>query len=549
MSPFTFGRLCGELRGSDLTPEMNKEFGQSNLSPPLFTPRHGLCNGRSAREHRDDSQSGRTSTRSSQGKWSKSGILHGSGFTIRHNGLSPCSDYNEGSSKTKARSVATPVSDSSSTSPNTNHLFNRLELIPLGSLGKGSSGRVFKAFHVTSLTVVAVKSVQVFDATKQRQVLAEIKALYHNILPLARRGGIEPEVDPAKSLDRSISMRLAEQEESGSDRCPYIVGFYDAFLNQNDGTINMVLEWMDEGSLQDLIDKSGPLSVEQISRVLHCVLRGVKDLHERRILHRDIKPSNILLSSVSGLAKLSDFGISHDLGCKSQAITFVGSLSYMAPERVNGAEAGYSYPADIWSIGLTLFVCVTGYYPFQKAYEESGFWGVAHAVNDLPIPRVAECTDRAIPSELCDLIDQCLQRSPEDRPTAKELLAHPFLTGTSAFNPALGRNSMTNFWYDMGIERRFAHRLIALDLLLRKAAAYHASHSIQLQHTLPRFSRKALVALMKQLGLPHEGSLVEAKLGELRKRAQKLVKVDQDETHRINLHRSSFNPDYLETTM
>lgn len=466
---------------------------------------------------------------------------------MRHNGLSPCSDSVDGSSTTTSRQAdgSTPT-----TSPTASHLFNSLELIPIGSLGKGSSGSVFKALHVSSLTVVAVKSVQIFDASQRRQVLAEIKALYQNLLPLSPHRESESQCDPAKSLDRSISLRRAEEESTTIDRCPYILGFYDAFVDQSDGSINMVLEWMDQGSLQDVINESGPLSVFQIARVLHCVLRGVKHLHERRILHRDIKPSNILMSSVTGLAKLSDFGISHDLGLKSQAMTFVGSLSYMAPERVRGGEAGYSYPADIWSIGLAIFVGITGRYPFQRAFEESGFWGVAHAVHDLPIPRVSDYATNDIPAELCDLVDRCLQRKPQDRPTAQELLEHPFLHNLFPFQAVMKQNKrfQEESLMDKGLMKDKEKRL---DKLLELAASYHVSNSIKLQHTLPRFSREALESLMKQLGLPHDDGIVQAKLDKLRRIAHGLLRGSYSQARRKACHSRSRadSEELLESTM
>ena len=81
-------------------------------------------------------------------------------------------------------------------------------------------------------------------------------------------------------------------------------------------------------------------------------------------LHRDIKPGNILVSS-SGACKLSDFGISKELGVTiGLCNTFVGTMIYMSPERINGKR--YSYSSDIWSLGLVLFEIAIGKFPYPK---------------------------------------------------------------------------------------------------------------------------------------------------------------------------------------
>lgn len=80
-------------------------------------------------------------------------------------------------------------------------------------------------------------------------------------------------------------------------------------------------------------------------------------------MHRDIKPENILINS-KGKIKLSDFGISKELEqTKALTNTFVGTLSYMSPERIQGHQ--YGYPSDIWSLGLVILELASGHFPVE----------------------------------------------------------------------------------------------------------------------------------------------------------------------------------------
>ena len=94
------------------------------------------------------------------------------------------------------------------------------------------------------------------------------------------------------------------------------------------------------------------------------LVAGLDFLHGMRIIHRDIKPSNCLVSS-SGLVKLADFGLARTLDQgASFAESFLGTLEYMAPERVIGGK--YTFGSDIWSLGLTLHAVAVGKYPYQS---------------------------------------------------------------------------------------------------------------------------------------------------------------------------------------
>ena len=106
------------------------------------------------------------------------------------------------------------------------------------------------------------------------------------------------------------------------------------------------MEFMDRGSLADLLKRhGGSVPPNILSNVACQTLLGTQWLHEAGIIHRDIKPSNILHNS-HGVVKLSEYGLAKHLVCDACA-TQVGTLAYMALERIQGES--YGYAADVWS--------------------------------------------------------------------------------------------------------------------------------------------------------------------------------------------------------
>ena len=153
------------------------------------------------------------------------------------------------------------------------------ELVILRRLGAGAGGVVHKAVHVPSLTVVAVKKIRVFDKSEMRQMRKELEALYkcsaapNQASPPSRkehpgitraRGGVAARGntnDAPASGGSGGEMVAAPTGGSlsplGQGECPHVVSFYDAFkTSSGDHTISLVLEYMDAGSLQDLINTS-----------------------------------------------------------------------------------------------------------------------------------------------------------------------------------------------------------------------------------------------------------------------------------------------------
>lgn len=139
-------------------------------------------------------------------------------------------------------------------------------------------------------------------------------------------------------------------------------------------------------------------------------------------MHRDIKPSNILVNS-RGSIKLCDFGVSGEL-INSIADTFVGTSTYMAPERIQGEK--YTVKSDVWSFGLTIMELAIGKFPFAASEQLSDAESAPAGILDLlqqivhePAPRLPKSD--AFPQILEDMIQKCLYKEPEKRPTPQEL--------------------------------------------------------------------------------------------------------------------------------
>ncbi|GMF16006.1 unnamed protein product [Phytophthora lilii] len=244
---------------------------------------------------------------------SASGTFDAVGFQIKQTGLTRSPDRDsDGPSSTQSDRRQQPSS-------------TKKHLVKLGVLGRGASGVVHKALHVPSLMLVAVKVIPVFEHEKRHQLIAELKALYNNLSTL-------PDAEGSEAARQSVA-------------CPELVCLYDAFMNPNEGNVSIVVEYMDGGSLQDIVDTGGCTSEVVLANISFRVLKGLAFLHSTHQLHRDIKPSNLLINHF-GDVKVSDFGIVREMeNSMAKATTFVGTLTYMSPERIASEDQ-----TERWSV-------------------------------------------------------------------------------------------------------------------------------------------------------------------------------------------------------
>lgn len=283
------------------------------------------------------------------------------------------------------------------------------DLVIFGELGRGACASVRKALHMPSLSLVAVKMVAVHDDSRRRQLLRELAALHQfSTVPL----GSDEEVAKKSSPSGGRSQAALRA---------HIVAFHGAFTNVAAGCVCAVLEYMDARSVHDAMEARNwePFDVDSLSVVAHGCVAALAALHADRQLHRDVKPSNVLLDW-RWRVKLSDFGVSRAVdNTLGIAQTYVGTLTFMAPERIVGSD--YSFHSDIWSVGLCLATMALGRVPLP---ERDGYWAVVRTICDGDPPSLDSSVHDV---SLCNLTNACLSRSPADRPAAAELLDHNFV--------------------------------------------------------------------------------------------------------------------------
>ncbi|XP_066331475.1 mitogen-activated protein kinase kinase 3 isoform X1 [Miscanthus floridulus] len=251
-------------------------------------------------------------------------------------------------------------------------------------IGNGASSVVERAIFIPVHRILALKKINIFEKEKRQQILNEMRTL--------------------------------------CEACCYpgLVEFQGAFYMPDSGQISIALEYMDGGSLADIIRVKKSIPEPVLSHMLQKVLLGLRYLHEvRHLVHRDIKPANLLVN-LKGEAKITDFGVSTGLdNTMAMCATFVGTVAYMSPGRIRNEN--YSYAADIWSLGLTILECATGKFPYD--------------VNEGPANLMLQILDDPSPtppldaysSEFCSFINDCLQKDADARPMCEQLLSHPFI--------------------------------------------------------------------------------------------------------------------------
>nr|BAV14140.1 MAPK/ERK kinase 1/2 [Dugesia japonica] len=298
------------------------------------------------------------------------------------------------------------------------------DIITLEELGKGNGGVVTKVKHKPSCQIMARKNIHL-------------------------------EIKPA--IRTQIMRELQVLHDCNS---PYIVGYYGSYHVETE--ISICMEYMNGGSLDLILKKAGRFPEPIVAHITCSVLRGLiylrKALH---IIHRDVKPSNILVN-MEGDVKLCDFGVSGRL-IDSMANSFVGTRSYMAPERLTGEQ--YNTLSDVWSLGLSLAELATGIYPippvspekFLSAFSihksenfidhlratengtklqaiqtsEKGSMAIFELLSyivDYPPPTLPEF---CFSSNFLSFINYCLKKEPNDRLSLEMLEKHKFIAADS----------------------------------------------------------------------------------------------------------------------
>ncbi|ODV94962.1 hypothetical protein PACTADRAFT_76546 [Pachysolen tannophilus NRRL Y-2460] len=196
-----------------------------------------------------------------------------------------------------------------------------------------------------------------------------------------------------------------------------------------DNIYSLFLEYVAGGSVGSCIRMFGRFEESLIRFLTAQVLQGLAYLHKRGILHRDLKADNLLLE-IDGVCKISDFGISkrsQNIYANDAEMSMQGTIFWMAPEVIDNVvhnkKQGYSAKIDIWSLGCVVLEMFAGRRPWSNVEAIGAIYKLGKTKLAPPIP---EDTLPFVSKEGKDFIKQCFQIDPEKRPTASQLLKHPF---------------------------------------------------------------------------------------------------------------------------
>jgi len=266
-------------------------------------------------------------------------------------------------------------------------------------IGAGSFGSVYLGMDAFHGLLMAVKQVE---------------------LPTGSSTNEERKKSMLSALEREIEL-LKELQH------PNIVQYLDSSMDAHH--LNIFLEYVPGGSVVALLRNYGAFEEALVRNWVKQILTGLEYLHGRDIIHRDIKGANILVDNKGGI-KISDFGISKRveenlLSSTRHRQSLQGSVFWMAPEVVK--QTAYTSKADIWSLGCLVVEMLTGEHPWAKLTQMQAIFKIGSSARP------------SIPSDISadaeDFLNQTFELDYEARPSADQLLVHPWLTRDSLTSP------------------------------------------------------------------------------------------------------------------
>ncbi|XP_041808252.1 serine/threonine-protein kinase 10 [Chelmon rostratus] len=266
----------------------------------------------------------------------------------------------------------------------------------LGELGDGAFGKVYKVRNKETGALAAAKQIE----TKCEEELEDYMV----------------EIDILAKCDHR-----------------YIVKLLDAFYHDN--KLWIMIEFCPGGAVDaTMLELDRGLTEPQIKVVCRQMLEALIYLHSMKIIHRDLKAGNILLM-LDGDIKLADFGVSaKNTKTLQRRDSFIGTPYWMAPEVVmceTMKDAPYDYKADIWSLGITLIELAQ----IEPPHHELNPMRVLLKIAKSEPPTLEQ--PHKWSQEFKDFLKKALDKNPETRPTAAQLMGHPFVSSVTSNRPLL----------------------------------------------------------------------------------------------------------------
>ena len=261
---------------------------------------------------------------------------------------------------------------------------NKTFIIIINKIGEGAYSTVYKVKRLVDGNVYALKKVKLLNLSEKEKLNA-----------------------------------LNEVRILASVKSNFVISYKEAFFDDKDSTLGIVMEYADSGDLyQKIVEhKKAAMFFEEsdIWRIFIQLVKGLKALHDLKILHRDLKSANVFLES-DGSAKLGDLNVSK-VARRGLGYTQTGTPYYASPEVWK--DQPYDNKSDIWSLGCVLYEMITLRPPFRAENMEGLY-------NKVIKGQFSKIPDR-FSNDLQTIVKLLIQVSPNDRPSCERILKHPII--------------------------------------------------------------------------------------------------------------------------
>ena len=200
---------------------------------------------------------------------------------------------------------------------------------------------------------------------------------------------------------------------------PHVIALYEVI--ESPTHYYFVMNYADNSDLLTYITEQRYLKESKAKEIFTQIITGVMYLHKQHVVHRDLKPENILLMNNYNTAIISDFGLANWYNNDNKLFTMCGSLHYASPEMIMG-ETYNGEASDVWSLGVMLYVMITGKLPFDGCNNDEVCNKIVNVVYKFPM-------DVKVSKECKDLIMKMLVHEPQERIKLSDVMVHPFVNG------------------------------------------------------------------------------------------------------------------------